>query len=333
MVLQLKAFRDEAQSPDGPHPRIHLVVIEEPEAHLHPQMQTVFLDKAQSFLETGKTGGAQLVITTHSSHIAASSGLTPIRYFRKSGSRTTVKDLMTFKGSRTSESQKQAYDFVAQYLTVTRCDLFFCDKAILIEGTVERLLLPRMLKLVADAGFDLTQAYLSVVEVGGAYAHIFREFIQFLEVPTLIITDLDFVDAQRKKCPVAAGISTSNATLKSWLPGKAALMDIRAAKPEELTDGSTHVAFQVPEKDGGRCGRSFEEAFCYANPDWLIANKDSLIGTGELFDYASATDLENSAYDISFPKVDFAIDLILNSGWKTPLYITNGLKWLSERRS
>jgi predicted ATP-dependent endonuclease of OLD family len=67
MVLQLKAFRDEAQSIDGPHPRVHLVVVEEPEAHLHPQMQTVFLDKAQSFLNAGAADGAQLLITTHSS--------------------------------------------------------------------------------------------------------------------------------------------------------------------------------------------------------------------------------------------------------------------------
>jgi hypothetical protein len=240
---------------------------------------------------------------------------------------------MTFKASRSSEDEKKAYDFVAQYLTITRCDLFFCDKAILIEGAVERLLLPKMLKLTVAEGYDLTQTFLSVVEVGGAYAHIFREFIKFLEVPTLIITDLDSIDAARKKCPVAVGASTSNATLKSWLPGKSALPELRAAKPDDCTEGSIRVAFQIPEIEAGPCGRSFEEAFCYANSEWLIANKARLLGTGDLFDQASATDLELAAYDISFPKVDFAIDLILNAGWKTPIYIANGLKWLSEQRS
>lgn len=332
MVLQLKAFRDEAQSLDGPRPRVHLVVVEEPEAHLHPQMQTVFLNKAQSFLEAGTRGGAQLIITTHSSHIAATSGLTPVRYFRRKGSRATVKDLMTFKDSRSNEDQKKAYDFVAQYLTITRCDPFFCDKAILIEGAVERLLLPPMLLLAEKAGINLTQAYLSVVEVGGAYAHIFREFLQFLDIPTLVITDLDSIDSSRKKCPVSQGVSTSNATLKAWLPGQSALGDIRAAQPDDCTDGSIRVVFQVPEVDNRPCGRSFEEAFCYANSEWLIANNRALLGTGDLFNYAAAGDLEAAAYSISFPKVDFAIDLILNNGWKTPLYISNGLKWLSEQR-
>jgi putative ATP-dependent endonuclease of OLD family len=329
MVLQLKAFRDEAQSLEGPRPRVHLVVVEEPEAHLHPQMQTVFLQKAQSFLSAGMADGAQLLITTHSSHIAASSGLTPVRYFRRKGSRAIVKDLMTFKDSRADADQKKAYDFVAQYLTITRCDLFFCDKAILIEGAVERLLLPRM--LAAEAGYDLTQVYLSVVEVGGAYAHVFRDFVHFLGVPTLIITDLDSIGADRKKCPVDSGVSTSNSTLKSWLPGKSDLAQLRASTPDQCTEGTIRAVFQTPEVLGGPCGRSFEEAFCYANIDWLIANKQKLLGTGDLFDHASAADLEKAAYEISFPKTDFAIDLILNDGWKTPLYITDGLKWLSEQ--
>ena len=222
---------------------------------------------------------------------------------------------------------------MAQYLTITRCDLFFCDKAILIEGAVERLLLPKMLSLTPASGHDLTHVYLSVVEVGGAYAHIFREFIQFLEVPTLVITDLDSIDAERKKCPVALGISTSNAALKSWLPGRKVLSELRSATPEECTEGSVRVALQIPETEGDLCGRSFEEAFCYANSEWLIANKAQLMGTSELFDYASKQDLEEAAYSISFPKVDFAIDLILNGGWKTPAYIASGLKWLAEQRS
>lgn len=333
MVLQLKAFRDEALNPEGLLPRVHLVVVEEPEAHLHPQMQTVFLEKAQKFLEVGTTNGAQLILTTHSSHIAASSGLTPVRYFRRKGSRAAIKDLMTFKLTRPDQSQRDAYEFVAQYLTVTRCDLLFCDKAILVEGAVERLLLPRMLQQAAHAGHDLTQTYLSIVEIGGAYAHIFREFIKFLEVPTLVITDLDSIGSDRKKCRVSVGTSTSNATLKSWLPGKSVLSEIRAANDIDKTEGAIHLVFQVPEQGTNTCGRSFEEAFCYANGSWLLANKGKLAATGDLFDYTSVTELEESAYDISFPKVDFAIDLILHSGWKTPAYIASGLKWLSEQRS
>jgi len=331
MVLQLKAFRDEAADTEGPRPRIHLVIVEEPEAHLHPQMQTVFLTKAVMFLQSSDPEGAQLIITTHSSHIVASSGFTPVRYFRRRGSRAVVRDLMAFKQGLTSNEEQEAFEFVTQYLTIVRCDLFFCDKAIMVEGAVERLVLPKMIKLGAAPDLDLTQSYVSVVEVGGAYAHVFKDFLKFLQVPTLVITDLDATDSGRKKCRVAQGVSTSNATLKQWLPKKVHLAEIQASTDAERADGIIRVAFQVPEVTGGPCARSFEEAFCYANTDWLLANKKKLRGTGDLFTHADARALEEGAYEIVFPKVDFAMDLILNDGWKTPKYIADGLVWLAQQ--
>jgi putative ATP-dependent endonuclease of OLD family len=333
MVLQLKAFRDQAADVEGPRPRIHLVIVEEPEAHLHPQMQTVFLAKAAMFLQSSDPEGAQLIITTHSSHIAASSGFTPVRYFRRVGSRAVVKDLMAFKKGLATNHEKEAFEFVTQYLTIVRCDLFFCDKAIMVEGAVERLVLPKMITLVAATGLDLTQSYVSVVEVGGAYAHVFKDFLRFLQVPTLVITDLDAIADDKKKCRVAQGVSTSNATLKQWLPKKVPLAEIQASTEAERTDGIIRVAFQVPEVTGGPCARSFEEAFCYANAAWLFANREKLRGTADLFTQADATALEEAAYDIAFPKVDFAIDLILNDGWKTPKYIADGLLWLARQEA
>lgn len=331
MVLQLKAFRDEAADTEGPQPRIHLVIVEEPEAHLHPQMQAVFLAKAATFLKSDDPDGAQLIITTHSSHIVANSGFTPVRYFRRKGSHAVVKDLMAFKKGLATHEEREAFEFVTQYLTIVRCDLFFCDKAIMVEGAVERLVLPKMIKLAAKPGLDLTQSYLSVVEVGGAYAHIFKDFLKFLQVPTLVVTDLDATDDEKKKCRVANGVTTSNATLKSWLPKKVALAEVQGSTDAERTDGLIRVAFQVAEAANGPCARSFEEAFCYANAPWLIANKGKLRGTGHLFSQADAAALEATAYDIPFPKVDFAIDLILNEGWQTPKYIADGLAWLAEQ--
>src|SRR5690606_40048332 len=88
--------------------------------------------------------------------------------------------------------------FLHQYMTLTRCDLFFSDKAVLIEGTTERLLLPRMIRLLDKdlaKGKQLGSQYLSIVEVGGAYAHIFFGLVNLLELRTLVITDLDSVKA------------------------------------------------------------------------------------------------------------------------------------------
>ena len=62
-------------------------------------------------------------------------------------------------------------------MTLTRCDLLFADKAVLIEGTTERLLFPAMARKVdalAPAGSpQLASQYVSVIEVGGAYARLY----------------------------------------------------------------------------------------------------------------------------------------------------------------
>lgn len=61
--------------------------------------------------------------------------------------------------------------FLERYLKLTHCDLFFADAAVLVEGNVERLLLPAMIAKVAPG---LQAAYLSVLEIGGAFGHRFR---------------------------------------------------------------------------------------------------------------------------------------------------------------
>ncbi|MFS7180564.1 ATP-dependent endonuclease, partial [Serratia proteamaculans] len=90
--------------------------------------------------------------------------------------------------------------------------MFFADKAVLIEGTSERLLLPAMIRktdAAAPGEPQLGSQYLTVMEVGGAYAHRFFDLLSFLELRTLIITDIDSVkrnaNNKRVATPVANG--------------------------------------------------------------------------------------------------------------------------------
>src|SRR5690606_19638036 len=149
---------------------------------LYPQMQEVFIRKiadiASAFNEeTGESWPVQFVVSTHSSHVANEAHFETIRYFLASADNngtmsTKVKDLR--KGL--ADKPEPDRTFLHQYMTLTRCDLFFADKAVLIEGTTERLLLPRIIRMLDKdlaKGKKLGSQYLSVVEVGGAYAHLF----------------------------------------------------------------------------------------------------------------------------------------------------------------
>ena len=179
---------------DETRPPLHLIFIEEPEAHLHAQLQQVFVRNVLDLLKAEGDGGdafaSQAVITTHSPHILYERGFTPIRYFRRqvedTEQTTTVLNLSAFY-----ETAVEDRSFLVRYLKLTHCDLFFADAAILVEGNVERLLLPLMIEKEART---LRSASLCILEVGGAFGHRFKALLEFLGITTLLITDLDSVE-------------------------------------------------------------------------------------------------------------------------------------------
>jgi predicted ATP-dependent endonuclease of OLD family len=336
IVSFYRAFRAAASRPG-----IHLVFIEEPEAHLHPQMQEVFIRQLSKIAKKLSEGEAdegaqkwpvQFVVSTHSSHVANASGFESIRYFlptsadEKSGKRRTViKDLR--QGLKGTPGPQR--DFLHQYLTLTRCDLFFADKAILVEGTTERLMLPVVIQKLEDAVADmpkLSSQYLTVMEVGGAYAHLFFDLLDFLELPALIVTDIDSVrEPERTACPVHQGTATSNACLNKWFVdngGAAPTLGNLMAKPDaDKVSGIRRVAFQVPETANGPCGRSFEDAFMLANPTLFgIVGEDS---------HALETSAWTTAQKVK--KSEFALKYaIKEQNWSSPRYIVDGLSWLAK---
>jgi predicted ATP-dependent endonuclease of OLD family len=333
MLLQLvrfyKAYRAAANAPFA-----HLVFVEEPEAHLHPQMQEVFIRQLAGLAERLKKAHGsdghwpvQYVVTTHSSHVANATEFEKIRYFLSVAidpegkvRRSKIKDLRTGLGKTPEETK----NFLHQYLTLTKCDLLFADKAILVEGTGERLLVPvaiRASDATDGAGQELSSEYLTILEVGGAYAHHFLELLRFLELKTLVITDLDAVKAEGgHKCPVHKGQATSNACIRTWFGGKdVSIADLLKKSPEQMVQGAISIAYQRPEKAGGPCGRTLEDAFVLANP-----NLFPLVAT-------SVGDQEEEAQEIADREKKSAFALkyaVFETGWIVPGYIADGLKWL-----
>ena len=326
IVSFYRTFRAEPTAPG-----VHLVFIEEPEAHLHPQMQEVFIRQISDIAHQLSTAEdaplpwpVQFIVSTHSSHIANAAGFEGIRYFLPTSvngvRHTKIKDLR--EGLRNTLDEHRR--FLHQYLTLTRCDLFFADKAVLIEGTSERLLLPVIIEKLEEAesgGPNLSSQYVTTMEVGGAYAHIFFALLDFLELRTLIITDLDSVAADHKACPVHQGTASSNACLNSWFDNgdcspAALLAKDDAAKVENLR----RIAFQRPEAEGGPCGRTFEDAFMLANP--------AMFG----IEGATSDDQAQCAWDKldTIKKSEFALKYAIEeTAWTPPGYILDGLKWLA----
>jgi predicted ATP-dependent endonuclease of OLD family len=285
MVVEILDLQAKWVDEEEGRPPLHLIFIEEPEAHLHAQLQQVFVRNVLSLLEiAGETGGAfasQVVITTHSPHVIYERGFGPIRYFRRhvvDGEQSTqVLNLSSFQAGDAPKDR----DFLQRYLKLTHCDLFFADAALLVEGNVERLLMPLMIEKEANS---LRSAALCILEVGGAFGHRFKELIEFLGVTTLIVTDIDSVtdaaapaaDAEDedeeiefevpndeleappvkrygKAClPGEAGAVTSNQTLIQWLPRMRTIAELLAAEvPAKIEDlagsepSKVRVAYQV----------------------------------------------------------------------------------------
>ena len=319
-------------------PNMHLIFIEEPEVHLHPQMQEVFIGQLSKIaaefsksIGNGRKWPVQFVVTTHSAHMANKAPFDAMRYFIAKSHlgtnlrSTEIKDLRSGLGN----NKDVDFDFLHKYMTLTRCDLLFADKAVLIEGMSERLLLPKMIETLETAIPDapkLSNQYVSVVEVGGAYAHLFFPLVKFLELPTLVITDIDSVKKETNAkgrsvnvaCKVSVGESTSNACINDWFkPNKVTPADLITKSVTDKTIGRLRVAYEVPEKEGVPCGRSFEDTFILAN--------------FAMFGLATASEDEAAEKAKEEGKSDFALTYaIKKTEWKVPRYIAEGLQWLAQ---
>jgi len=209
MIFEIKILLHEFKKNKEEQPSdICLLFIEEPEAHTHPQMQSVFIKNIKTLIEGGTKKSdsdsltLQTILTTHSSHIVSDSDFEDIKYLKKVGSLVESKNLKELEVEY--GDKKDYYKFLKQYLTLNRSELFFADKAIFIEGDTERILLPAIMKKVdqdtwideisskKEQSLPLLSQNISIVEVG-AYSQIFEKFISFIGIKSLIITDIDSV--------------------------------------------------------------------------------------------------------------------------------------------
>lgn len=329
------------------------ILIEEPEAHLHPQMQQVFISQIKRTIkETKEKEGifVQIIISTHSSHIVTEAGIDVersferIRYFAKQfiqGENRYKVEIKDFNEFKHKESDIETFRFLKQYMSLHRCDIFFADKVILVEGTTEKILLPLMINKVAE---NLNNEYVSIIEVGGAYTVKFKELLKFVNTKSLVITDIDSVNPEdsRKTCPTnTPNAKTSNSTLINWLPKKRLVSDLNNCPEKDKFDTELiRVTYQIKENDSEYVARSLEEAIINKNKTFFsstykLGEVDKLVK--DSFTLLKDEDLNKSPYELapaSGEKTDFTFDLMTFNEketklyWNVPKYIEEGLVWL-----
>ena len=364
MIFEIEILvQDFKKDKDKKPADINLLIIEEPEAHTHPQMQYVFIKNIKKLLGEGikRNDGIdrtlQYLITTHSSHIVADSDFNDIKYLK-----TIAKNNVTAKNLKDLRTQYDAdpkqYQFLKQYLTISRAEIFFADKAVLIEGDTERILIPTFMRKVdleeaarlevegnEDTFLPLLSQNISTIEVG-AYSQIFEKFIDFLGIKSLILTDIDAMKVVGKNdkeqdvwgaCPVNEGTKTSNSAINHFL--KAVTWDdlkALAVGDRTITVGSSTICICYQQEENTYHARSFEDAFIHLNREFVKGNKATFQGikNASYFD-----DDTKSPYVLADncikKKTHFALDILYHSdekfnNWNIPAYIKNGLLWLKK---
>lgn len=172
-----------------------ILCLEEPEAHLHPAMQYK-LFKYLKNLDKNNELNQQIFVTTHSSNISAVAGIDNmfmLSYERSDEYSDCCQQSLKeqFKDSDGKTEKEDAKLHLTKFLDVTRSDMLFADKVILVEGIAEKLLMP----LFMDAcGCSYEDEHISVVEIGGKHFEHFIELFNGNAVnkKVLCITDKDF---------------------------------------------------------------------------------------------------------------------------------------------
>ncbi|MGM8361148.1 ATP-dependent nuclease [Flavobacterium sp. ARAG 55.4] len=162
---------------------LRLCMIEELEAHLHPQAQMKIINalKEKEGEET-----IQYILTTHSPNIASK---VPLK------SLIICKDNNVFPmGEGKTKLEPNDYVYLKRFLDVTKSNLFFAKGVIIVEGWSEEILIPA---LAQKMDYDLTEKEVSIVNVAStAYLHFAKIFLrqndeEKMNIPVSIVTDLD----------------------------------------------------------------------------------------------------------------------------------------------
>lgn len=331
--------------------KVNLISIEEPETYMHPQMQEVFIKNINESIATlfegkHKNVNSQLIITTHSAHIVNSkihSGNTfnSINYITIKNGYSKAVVLDDDKIVEDNEMKKDNLKFLKTHIKFKVSELFFSDAIIIVEGISEYSLLP----FYVEQNQDLDKFYISVFNINGAHALVYRKLLKLLDIPVLIITDLDIqrTDSEKEKYKQIATLAkrkTTNQTIKAFQN-----TDAIESIPKFLRDENIYVAYQT--KIGRYYPTSFEEAFILTNYNNCLLNTVLKEEKPQLYNKKIGTDQKNNRkysywwqVKLSDDKSQFSNNILYNLIVSDescipalPNYILKGLEYIEKSLS
>lgn len=167
-----------------------LLLLEEPEAHLHPQRQLRFMQFLDEQVRGISNDGqrTQVILTTHSPNLASAIDLDSLVLLSRG------KAFALASGNTCLD--KADYGFLKRFLDVTKANMFFARGLMIVEGDAENILLPTLARLI---GRDFTKNGVSIVNVGGTGLRRFARIYQresatsdgIIDVPIACVTDFD----------------------------------------------------------------------------------------------------------------------------------------------